>query len=438
MSLRGRGTGAGHRQPPEPQESPSTPVCDPGKLQLIEDAVDWQPHTWTSQSRTFRKLARLTGTDGMEDHEEEPVKKPRQPPELEETPSTPACDPGKLRLVEDAVDWQPRTGTSQSRSFRKLARLTGTDGMEDHEEEPVKKPRDARGSSWGTVEQWQPPEPEETPSTPACDPGKLRLVEDAVDWQPRTGTSQSRSFRKLARLTRTDGMEDREEEPVKKPRDDARGSGLGRVEQWQPPELEETPSTPTCDPGKLRLVEDAVDWQPRTGTSQSRSFRKLARLTGTDGSKDARGSSWGTVEQWQPPEPQESPSTPACDPGKLRLVEDAVDWQPRTGTSQSRSFRKLARLTGTDGMEDHEEEPVKKPRQPPEPEETPSTPACDPGKLRLVEDAVDWQPRTGTSQSRSFRKLARLTGTDGSKFPQEPVLTGCPGVSGSVKAVIGQ
>ena len=42
----------------------------------------------------------------------------------------------------------------------------------------------------------------------------------------------------------------------------------------------------------------------------------------------------------------------------------------------------------------------------------------DPGKLRLFEDAVDWQPRTGTSQSRSFRKLARLTGTDGCKFLQ--------------------
>lgn len=51
--------------------------------------------------------------------------------------------------------------------------------------------------------------------------------------------------------------------------------------------------------------------------------------------------------------------------------------------------------------------------------EPPETPACDPGKLRLIEDAEDWQPRTGTSQSRSFRKLARLTGTDGRKFLQD-------------------
>ncbi|EOA93093.1 PDZ and LIM domain protein 7 [Anas platyrhynchos] len=58
-----------------------------------------------------------------------------------EPPKTPTCDPGKLRLIEDAVDWQPHTGTSQSRSFRKLAKLTGTDGLEDHNEELVRKPR---------------------------------------------------------------------------------------------------------------------------------------------------------------------------------------------------------------------------------------------------------------------------------------------------------
>ncbi|KAM6408766.1 PDZ and LIM domain protein 7 isoform 2-T3 [Rhynochetos jubatus] len=61
--------------------------------------------------------------------------------------------------------------------------------------------------------------------------------------------------------------------------------------------------------------------------------------------------------------PQEPPSTPVYDPVKLRLIEDAEDWQPRTGTSQSRSFRKLARLTGTDGMEDREDELVKTPSQ---------------------------------------------------------------------------
>ncbi|XP_040429773.1 PDZ and LIM domain protein 7 isoform X6 [Cygnus olor] len=404
----------------QPPQHPTTPIYDPSKLHLIEDSEDWQPRNTNTQSRSFLKLAQLTGTDSLEDHDEELVRKPRGPrvsfwgTEEEcqplHSPGTPTRDPGKLRLIEDAEDWQPRTGTSQSRSFRKLARLTGTDGLEDHDEELVRKPRDSRGSFYGTVEQRQPLQPMEPPETPACDPGKLRLIEDAEDWQPRTGTSQSRSFRKLARLTGTDGLEDHNEELVRKPRD-SRGSFYGTEEQWQPVEPEEPPETPACDPGKLRLFEDAVDWQPRTGTSQSRSFRKLARLTGTDGLEDhneelvrkprgPRVSFCGTEEQRQPMEPEEPPETPACDPGKLRLFEDAVDWQPRTGTSQSRSFRKLARLTGTDGLED-DDVFVRKPSQvsvldpspgaamKTEPGLAPRTPAATPGPASRPPWAVD-------------------------------------------------
>ncbi|XP_048816331.1 PDZ and LIM domain protein 7 isoform X18 [Lagopus muta] len=211
----------------KPQEHPSSPKYDPSKLHLIEDSEDWQPRNTSTQSRSFLKLAQLTGTDSFEDHEDELVRKPRGPRvsfwgteeewQSMHPPGTPTCDPGKLRLMEDAEDWQPRTGTSQSRSFRKLARLTGTDGLEDHEDELVRKPRDARASFCGTEEQRQPPPHVEPPTTPACDPGKLRMMEDAEGWQPRTGTSQSRSFRKLARLTGTDGLEDHEDELVRKP-----------------------------------------------------------------------------------------------------------------------------------------------------------------------------------------------------------------------------
>ncbi|XP_051487005.1 PDZ and LIM domain protein 7 isoform X8 [Apus apus] len=321
-------------QPPQALETPSTPVYDPVKLRLIEDAEDWQPRTGTSQSRSFRKLARMTGTDGLEDDDDVFVKKPRQPLQPLESPSTPVCDPGKLRLIEDAEDWKPNAWTSQSRSFRKLARLVGADSMEDHEDELDKKPRDATGSSWGTGEQWQRPQALETPSTPVCDPGKLRLVEDAEDWQPRTGTSQSRSFRKLARMTGTDGLGDHEDELVKKPRD-SRGSSWGTGEQWQPPQVLEPPSTPVCDPGKLRLIEDAEDWQPRTGTSQSRSFRKLARMTGTDGLEDhddvfVKKPSQVSVPDLSPgaamkTEPGLAPRTPTATPGPASRPPWAVD-----------------------------------------------------------------------------------------------------------------
>ncbi|XP_064527903.1 PDZ and LIM domain protein 7 isoform X6 [Pseudopipra pipra] len=309
----------------------------------------------------------------------------KQPPQLLEPPSSPVCDPVKLRMLEDIDDSQPHSWTSQSRSFRKLARLVGADSMEDGEDELVKKPRDAHGSGWGTVEQWQPPQPLEPPRSPGCDPGKLRMLEDAEDWQPRTGTSQSRSFRKLAQLTGTDGMEDGEDELVKKPR--------------QPPQLLEPPSSPVCDPVKLRMLQDIDDSQPHTWTSQSRSFRKLARLVGADSMED--GEDELDKKPRQPPQLLEPPSTPGCNPGKLRMLEDAEDWQPRTGTSQSRSFRKLAQLTGTDGMEDHDEMFVRKPSQvsvsdpspgaamKTEPGLAPRTPTATPGPTSRPPWAVD-------------------------------------------------
>ncbi|XP_030314685.1 PDZ and LIM domain protein 7 isoform X5 [Calypte anna] len=181
----------------------------------------------------------------------------KQPPQLVEPPSTPVYDPVKLRLIEDAEDWQPRTGTSQSRSFHKLARLTGTDGLEDHEDVFVKNPRDAHGSVWGTGEQWQPPQVVEPPSTPVCDPVKLRLIEDAEDWQPRTGTSQSRSFRKLARLTGTDGLEDHEDVFVKKPSQvSVPDPSLGAAMKTEPGLA---PRTPAATPGPASRPPWAVD-----------------------------------------------------------------------------------------------------------------------------------------------------------------------------------
>ncbi|KAM9311077.1 PDZ and LIM domain protein 7-like [Gastrophryne carolinensis] len=51
-------------------------------------------------------------------------------------------DSSKKRLIEDTQDWQPRTGTTQSRSFRILAQLTGTDFMQDPDDETTKRVRE--------------------------------------------------------------------------------------------------------------------------------------------------------------------------------------------------------------------------------------------------------------------------------------------------------
>nr|XP_057919400.1 PDZ and LIM domain protein 7-like [Doryrhamphus excisus] len=51
-------------------------------------------------------------------------------------------DRSKKRLIQDTEDWQPRTGTTQSRSFRILAQLTGTDFMQDPDDESMKRARE--------------------------------------------------------------------------------------------------------------------------------------------------------------------------------------------------------------------------------------------------------------------------------------------------------
>ncbi|XP_053260021.1 PDZ and LIM domain protein 5 isoform X7 [Podarcis raffonei] len=48
----------------------------------------------------------------------------------------------KKRLIEDTEDWHPRTGTTQSRSFRILAQITGTEHMKEPEPDNSKKAKE--------------------------------------------------------------------------------------------------------------------------------------------------------------------------------------------------------------------------------------------------------------------------------------------------------
>ncbi|CAN2388963.1 physiological muscle hypertrophy [Pristimantis euphronides] len=52
-------------------------------------------------------------------------------------------DSSKKRLVDNTEDWHPRTGTTQSRSFRILAQMTGTESLTEPEPENVKKDNDS-------------------------------------------------------------------------------------------------------------------------------------------------------------------------------------------------------------------------------------------------------------------------------------------------------
>uniref|UniRef100_A0A672MPE8 PDZ domain-containing protein n=1 Tax=Sinocyclocheilus grahami TaxID=75366 RepID=A0A672MPE8_SINGR len=50
-------------------------------------------------------------------------------------------------------------------------------------------------------------------------------------------------------------------------------------------------------------------------------------------------------------EPEGNHVSALSDASKKRVIEDTEDWHPRTGTSQSRSFRILAQITGTENVD---------------------------------------------------------------------------------------
>uniref|UniRef100_A0A287DE15 PDZ and LIM domain 5 n=1 Tax=Ictidomys tridecemlineatus TaxID=43179 RepID=A0A287DE15_ICTTR len=56
-------------------------------------------------------------------------------------------DASKKRLIEDTEDWRPRTGTTQSRSFRILAQITGTEHMKESEADNAKKANNSQEPS---------------------------------------------------------------------------------------------------------------------------------------------------------------------------------------------------------------------------------------------------------------------------------------------------
>ncbi|XP_053073098.1 PDZ and LIM domain protein 5 isoform X5 [Acinonyx jubatus] len=66
-------------------------------------------------------------------------------------------DASKKRLMEDTEDWRPRTGTTQSRSFRILAQITGTEHLKESETENTKKAK--FDSSWEDLRRSGPPRP---------------------------------------------------------------------------------------------------------------------------------------------------------------------------------------------------------------------------------------------------------------------------------------
>ncbi|XP_026109424.1 PDZ and LIM domain protein 5-like isoform X4 [Carassius auratus] len=90
-------------------------------------------------------LLRSSSITKTDTSKEEPITKKtpprsaRQPlPDPEGNHVSAVSDASKKRVIEDTEDWHPRSGTSQSRSFRILAQITGTENEPAQENRPGK------------------------------------------------------------------------------------------------------------------------------------------------------------------------------------------------------------------------------------------------------------------------------------------------------------
>ncbi|XP_029564863.1 PDZ and LIM domain protein 5b isoform X5 [Salmo trutta] len=85
---------------------------------------------------TLQKASSVPKADAPKEGEEDETKN-RVDPELNH--ASPLSEASKKRMIEDTEDWHPRTGTSQSRSFRILAQITGTENDQAQENSTGKK-----------------------------------------------------------------------------------------------------------------------------------------------------------------------------------------------------------------------------------------------------------------------------------------------------------
>ncbi|XP_053195362.1 PDZ and LIM domain protein 5b [Scomber japonicus] len=161
------------------------------------------------------------------------------------------------------------------------------------------------------------------------------------------------------------------------------------------------PSQPPQPPFPLKSSFTASDTAP--ANSFPRSSPARAAFTSPSASSSSSNSSSParvTAPSSQPNVPQSSVyNTPINLYSNVNACEVAMG--QRRGLLESQGLSE--QFNGNPGME---------------PEVNHVSPVSDSSKKRLIEDTEDWHPRTGTSQSRSFRILAQLTGTENEQVPE--------------------
>ncbi|XP_028004032.2 PDZ and LIM domain protein 5 isoform X3 [Eptesicus fuscus] len=95
------------------------------------------------------------------------------------------------------------------------------------------------------------------------------------------------------------------------------------------------------DASKKRLIEDTEDWHPRTGTTQSRSFRILAQITGTENLKEAETDNTKKANNTQEPSPHVAPSAASAQSTPERPESPAFARPGVAGLTTAAAFKPL-------------------------------------------------------------------------------------------------
>lgn len=94
-------------------------------------------------------------------------------------------DASKKRLIEDTEDWRPRTGTTQSRSFRILAQITGTEHLTESENDNTKKANSTQEPSQQSVSSGASPlSASEGPESPGSSRPAVAGLRSAAAFKP--------------------------------------------------------------------------------------------------------------------------------------------------------------------------------------------------------------------------------------------------------------
>ncbi|XP_043087657.1 PDZ and LIM domain protein 5b isoform X2 [Puntigrus tetrazona] len=134
-----------------------------------------------------------------------------------------------------------------------------------------------------------------------------------------------------------------------------------------------TPSSGSSSPARVTAPPPAPAPAPAPapGAPQSSVYNTPINLYSNENACEvALGQRRGLLEQHNGKTPPRTARKPVLEPegnhvsalsdaSKKRVIEDTEDWHPRTGTSQSRSFRILAQITGTENEQAQENRPGK-------------------------------------------------------------------------------